>query len=109
MSKLKDFRDLESLLPVSKINSSPPKSLESGKPKIVHYDVQRQKIKERIAEHIKIKQPILDIVFALKKEYSQVCKLEPAYVRAQFALIGMTTTNGDWRPFYISPEDFTRA
>lgn len=109
MSKLKDFRDLESLLPVSKISSASIKSLESNKPKIVHYDVQRKKIKERIKEHTKIKQPILDIVFALKKEYGQVCKLEPAYVRAQFALIGMTTTNGDWRPFYISPEDFTKA
>lgn len=109
MSKLKDFRDLESLLPISIISVDPIKSLESNKPKIDHYDLQRKKIKESITEHIKIKQPILDIVFALKKEYSQVCKLEPSYVRAHFALIGMTTTNGDWRPFYISPQDFTKA
>jgi len=109
MTKLKDFRSLESLVEKPKKNIVATPIIESAKPKVVHYDVQRQTIKDSIAEHIKIKQPILDIVFALKKEFHQVCKLEPSYVRMNIATIGMGTTNGDWRPFYVTPEDFTKA
>ena len=108
-NKLTNFRDLESLSNTPVRLASTPKQAESVKPKVVHYDVQRKTIKDRIAELLDIKQPMLDIVYCLKKEYRDVCKIEPSYVRMHIATIGMTKTNGDWRPFYVSQEDFTKA
>jgi len=107
--KLNDFRSLGVLIdqPVKKVVIQTTDA--PTKPKKVHYDVQRQTIKDRILQLVKVT-PVVEIVVTLKKEYEEVCKLEPNYVRMNICTIGMgTTKDGDWRPYYMPPETFTKA